>query len=58
MVPQATNAAWSAWVDVPAPLRGEVVRQIGEALRDKIQLLGKLVALEMGKEPTRILFIL
>lgn len=45
----AAGAAWSAWVEVPAPLRGEIVRQIGEALRDKIELLGKLVSLEMGK---------
>jgi aldehyde dehydrogenase family 7 protein A1 len=33
----------------PAPKRGEIVRQIGEALRAKLELLGRLVALEMGK---------
>ncbi|XP_078009224.1 alpha-aminoadipic semialdehyde dehydrogenase isoform X2 [Phascolarctos cinereus] len=34
---------------MPAPKRGEIVRQIGEALRQKIQILGNLVSLEMGK---------
>ena len=34
---------------MPAPKRGEIVRQIGEALRKHIDALGRLVALEMGK---------
>ncbi|CAI0419177.1 unnamed protein product, partial [Linum tenue] len=34
---------------VPAPKRGEIVRQIGDALRAKLQQLGRLVSLEMGK---------
>ncbi len=37
---------WRKW---PAPKRGEVVRQIGEALRNKKEALGYLVTLEMGK---------
>jgi aldehyde dehydrogenase (NAD+) len=37
---------WRAW---PAPKRGEVVRQLGEALRAKKKALGALVSLEMGK---------
>ncbi|XP_007087868.1 alpha-aminoadipic semialdehyde dehydrogenase [Panthera pardus] len=41
--------AWRIWAEVPAPKRGEVVRQIGDALREKIQVLGSLVSLEMGK---------
>uniref|UniRef100_A0A7N5P8L9 aldehyde dehydrogenase (NAD(+)) n=1 Tax=Ailuropoda melanoleuca TaxID=9646 RepID=A0A7N5P8L9_AILME len=41
--------AWRVWAEVPAPKRGEVVRQIGDALREKIQILGNLVSLEMGK---------
>ena len=32
-----------------APARGEIVRQIGVALREKLEPLGKLVSLEMGK---------
>lgn len=34
---------------MPAPQRGEIVRQIGEALRSKKSALGRLVSLEMGK---------
>ena len=45
----AAEDAWKIWADLPAPKRGEIVRQIGEALREKIEPLGKLVSLEMGK---------
>ena len=41
--------AYLKWRIVPAPKRGEVVRQIGEALREKKAELGFLVSLEMGK---------
>uniref|UniRef100_A0A8C9SG49 aldehyde dehydrogenase (NAD(+)) n=1 Tax=Scleropages formosus TaxID=113540 RepID=A0A8C9SG49_SCLFO len=41
--------AWKIWADIPAPKRGEIVRQIGDALRRKIKVLGSLVSLEMGK---------
>nr|XP_002126064.1 alpha-aminoadipic semialdehyde dehydrogenase [Ciona intestinalis] len=41
--------AWKVWADVPAPHRGEIVRQIGHALREKKILLGNLEALEVGK---------
>ncbi|CAD6266378.1 unnamed protein product [Miscanthus lutarioriparius] len=34
---------------IPAPKRGEIVRQIGDALRAKLHHLGTLVSLEMGK---------
>jgi len=34
---------------MPAPHRGEIVRQIGDALREKKHLLGKLLSMEMGK---------
>jgi aldehyde dehydrogenase (NAD+) len=40
---------WRKW---PAPKRGEVVRQIGEALRKHKEPLGKLVSYEMGKSYT------
>lgn len=33
----------------PAPKRGEIVRQIGDALRAKLPQLGRLVSIEMGK---------
>lgn len=44
-----SNQAWQVWADMPAPQRGEIVRQIGNALREKKADLGKLIALEMGK---------
>lgn len=41
--------AFQSWRLMPAPKRGEIVRQIGEALRAKKEPLGKLVSYEMGK---------
>jgi aldehyde dehydrogenase (NAD+) len=41
--------AFKQWRLIPAPKRGEVVRQYGNALRDAKEDLGKLVSLEMGK---------
>jgi len=37
------------WREYPAPKRGEIIRQIGQALRDNKDWLGSLVSLEMGK---------
>lgn len=48
-VMQQAQQAFVAWRLVPAPKRGEVVRQIGEALRKNKEALGKLVSYEMGK---------
>lgn len=41
--------AFPAWRSVPAPTRGELVRQFGEKLREFKEQLGTLVTLEMGK---------
>ena len=41
--------AFKAWRLVPAPKRGEIVRQMGEELRKFKQPLGQLVSYEMGK---------
>ncbi|HEY9195278.1 MAG TPA: aldehyde dehydrogenase family protein, partial [Mucilaginibacter sp.] len=41
--------AFKAWRKTPGPKRGEIVRQIGEALRAAKQDLGTLVSYEMGK---------
>lgn len=41
--------AFKTWRTVPAPKRGEVVRQLGQKLRDFKEPLGKLVSYEMGK---------
>lgn len=43
------DAAFKIWRSTPAPQRGEIVRQIGLALRDAKEDLGFLVSLEMGK---------
>ncbi|MEK7704175.1 MAG: aldehyde dehydrogenase family protein [Myxococcota bacterium] len=44
-----TQATFDKWRMVPAPKRGDVVRQIGLLLREKKTALGQLVAYEMGK---------
>ena len=41
--------AFLIWRDRPAPRRGEIVRQIGQKLREYKEPLGKLVTYEMGK---------
>ena len=43
------HAAFLEWRKVPAPRRGEIVRQLGLKLREKKDALGALVTLEMGK---------
>ncbi len=43
------QTAFLAWRKVPAPRRGEIVRQLGNKLRENKQALGELVTLEMGK---------
>jgi aldehyde dehydrogenase (NAD+) len=57
---QATAATYEAvvsqaaetfhtWQSVPAPKRGQVVRDLGDALREMKEPLGELVTVEMGK---------
>lgn len=48
-VMQTAQEAYKSWKLVPAPKRGEIVRQIGEELRNNKEHLGKLVSYEMGK---------
>src|SRR5882672_373014 len=43
------HEAFQKWQSVPAPKRGEVVRQLGNALRAAKHDLGRLVTLEAGK---------
>jgi aldehyde dehydrogenase (NAD+) len=40
---------FESWRDVPAPKRGLMVRELGDALREYKEPLGELVSLEMGK---------
>jgi len=42
-------ASFKTWRNIPAPKRGQVVRDLGEALRELKEPLGELVTLEMGK---------
>ncbi|WP_372935489.1 aldehyde dehydrogenase family protein [Seonamhaeicola sp.] len=45
----AATKAFKTWRLVPAPQRGDIVRQFGDKLREKKEALGKLVSYEMGK---------
>lgn len=46
---EKSEAAFKVWRKMPAPQRGEIIRQIGNALRESKEDLGKLVSYEMGK---------
>jgi len=48
-VMQAATGAFKTWRMMPAPKRGEIVRQLGEELRRHKDPLGRLVSLEAGK---------
>jgi len=46
---QSATEAFNTFRSMPAPQRGEIVRQFGQKLREKKEALGKLVSYEMGK---------
>ncbi len=48
-VMEAATAAFKTFRTMPAPQRGEIVRQFGNKLRELKEPLGKLVSYEMGK---------
>ena len=48
-VMERAQAAYQTWRLMPAPQRGEIVRQYGDALRENKDALGRLVSYEMGK---------
>ena len=48
-VVQTAKSSFESWRSVPAPKRGDMARDLGNALRDKKEALGDLVSLEMGK---------
>jgi len=48
-VAQKATEAFKTWRMVPAPKRGQVVRDLGQAIRELKEPLGDLVTLEMGK---------
>ena len=45
----AAHAVFLSWRNIPAPKRGELIRQIGDELRSKKEVLATLISLEMGK---------
>src|SRR5438445_5830826 len=45
----SAKAAFEVWRDVPAPVRGALVRELGELLRVHKADLGALVSIEAGK---------
>jgi aldehyde dehydrogenase (NAD+) len=45
----SAQAAFVRWRQVPAPRRGEIVRQLGQAFRDRKEDLARLISLENGK---------
>ncbi len=49
MVVKQAAIAFQTWRTVPAPKRGEIVRQMGDAFRKHKSALGQLVSYEMGK---------
>ena len=48
-VVEAAQEAFKRWRSLPAPLRGEIVRRMGNAMREHKDALGRLITLEMGK---------
>ncbi|MGN6492398.1 MAG: L-piperidine-6-carboxylate dehydrogenase [Agriterribacter sp.] len=48
-VVRKANEAFATWKKWPAPKRGEIVRQVGDKLREFKEPLGRLVSYEMGK---------
>ncbi|HCI16319.1 MAG: aldehyde dehydrogenase family protein [Candidatus Marinimicrobia bacterium] len=46
---EASTVAFKSFRKVPAPIRGQLVREMADALREKKDALGSLVSLEMGK---------
>jgi alpha-ketoglutaric semialdehyde dehydrogenase len=46
---QAARDAQQAWADVPAPVRGRAIQQIGRLVEDNKEALSRLVTREIGK---------
>ena len=46
---ERAQQAFLTWREKPAPVRGEIIRQMGQALRENKDWLGSIVSLEMGK---------
>ena len=44
-----SQSVYQEWRNLPAPKRGEIVREMGNAMRDAKDDLGRLITLEVGK---------
>lgn len=51
-VVEMSSKTFQEWREIPAPKRGEIVRKIADALREKKSALGKLITSEAGKIPS------
>ncbi|HYE05184.1 MAG TPA: aldehyde dehydrogenase family protein [Planctomycetota bacterium] len=51
----AAQEAFLRWREVPAPKRGDLVRRIGDAVRERKRELAELITLEVGKIPAEAL---
>lgn len=49
---QASQTAFKKWRNIPAPIRGQLIRDLGDAVRELKEPLGDLISLEMGKIKT------
>lgn len=49
---KASTRAFEEWREWPAPKRGQLIRKIGERLREERDMLGLVVTLEVGKTIT------
>jgi len=49
MIVSAAEESFKSWRTLPAPKRGQIVREIGEEIRLLKEPLGQLITLEMGK---------
>ena len=46
---KTSQTAFTAWRSIPAPKRGEIIRQLGNAFRKEKEALAKVITAEMGK---------
>ena len=48
-VVESSQKGFLSWRETPAPIRGQLIRDLGDRLREFLEPLGEMVSLEMGK---------